>query len=169
MSVLAAILALSFASSLRVDAFLTAPASSVFAAGSSRSISLRGVVVAGNTAGASVRRGGRGGIAALRAQIDVSETKVLIGRLEKNLDDLTALRSSLSAEVEELRATLSEKKASLTLIEDRLQKVASEFEMAKQELRIASTEMTPAVIVGDGRLGAMLRVRKNYHCSPDTE
>ena len=115
-----------------------------------------------------MRRGGRGGIAALRA-IDVSETKVLIGRLEKNLDDLTALRSSLSAEVEELRATLSEKKASLTLIEDRLQKVASEFEMAKQELRIASTEMTPAVIVGDGRLGAMLRVRKNYHCSPDTE
>ena len=97
-------------------------------------------------------RARRAGVLSLHAQADVSETKRLIERLEKNFEDLTALQASVAAEVQDLQASLSEKKASLTLIQDRLEKVASEIQTAKTEVRIASTEIVPAIIVGDGRV-----------------
>ena len=82
---------------------------------------------------------------------DVEGTKTLIRRLENNLEDLTALKASVAAEVEELQASLAEKQASLTLIDDRLERVATEIQNARSEVRIASTEIVPAIVVGDGR------------------
>ena len=99
-----------------------------------------------------------GRLCALQAEADVGATKTLIRRLEKNLEDLTALKASVTAEVEELQTSLSEKKASLTLIEDRLDKVATEIQMAQSEVQIASAEIVSAIIVGDGRVGHMMKV-----------
>jgi len=90
---------------------------------------------------------------------DLEGTKTLIRRLENNLDDLTALRVSVASEVDELQASLAEKKASLTLIDDRLERVAAEIQNARSEVRIASTEIAPATIVGDGRVGQMLKAK----------
>ena len=82
---------------------------------------------------------------------DGEGTKTLIRRLENSLEDLTALKASVAAEVEDLEASLAEKKASLTLIDDRLERVATEIQNARTEVRLASTEVVPAIIVGDGR------------------
>jgi hypothetical protein len=95
---------------------------------------------------------------ALQEESDVDATRTLIRRLEKNHEELTALKASVAAEVQELQASLSEKKAALTLIEDRLERVATEIQMAQSEVQIASAEIVPAIIVGDGRVGQMMKV-----------
>ena len=87
----------------------------------------------------------------------VSATQTLIKRLETSVTDLTALQASVSSEVEELQAALAEKRAALMLIEDRLEKVTAEIQTAQSEVQIASTDITPAIIVGDGRVGFMLK------------
>ena len=84
-------------------------------------------------------------------------TKTLITRLQASAQELTALKASVSAEVDELQAALAEKKASLTLIDDRLEKVSAEIKSAETEVKIASTEIMPATIVGDGRVGHMMK------------
>jgi len=93
----------------------------------------------------------------MKAETDFEQAASLVQRLEKNLADLTELRASVKSEVEELEGSLAEKKASLTLIEDRLERVTSEIQTARTEQKIASTEIVPAIIVGDGRVGQMMR------------
>jgi len=121
---------------------------------------LRMAPLCGAPRAAGLRSGGyRRREGALCAQTDVSQTQTLITRLEKNLEDLEGLKKSVASEVEELQASLAEKKASLTLIDDRLKKVAAEIQTAQAEVRIATTEIMPAIIVGDGRVGQMLKAK----------